>query len=237
MKNLKNFHCSKKIIIKIINLGGIEMQIVINNENKELTYELNFNEEEVINLIDEIIEKCAFRKKGRYVVYARSKAEAEITIAKNIFWKEIKTYENVFDFRAEDFNDPMGYWRPGDPKPFSFEAEAIVVPDLVNYLMNILNEKDIDYNWFINREELHKKDDMLKKVQNLDLEINKISNFDWDKKIKMLEEFATIFKQFNNIPCFDAELLSSFYDETENCIKLELIQETIKYQKKLSNNK
>ena len=117
MKNLKNFHCSKKIIIKIINLGGIEMQIVINNENKELTYELNFNEEEVMNLIDEIIEKCAFRKKGRYVVYARSKAEAEITIAKNIFWKEIKTYENVFDFRAEDFNDPMGYWRPGDPKP------------------------------------------------------------------------------------------------------------------------
>ena len=213
------------------------MQIVINNENKELTYELNFNEEEVINLIDEIIEKCAFRKKGRYVVEARTKNEVERQIENNIFWKDIKSYENFSDIRVEEVNDPNDYWRPGDPKPFSFEAEAIVVPDLVNYLMNILNEKDIDYNWFINREELSKKDSMMKKIQQLDFEINQISNFDWDKKIKMLEEFATIFKQFNNIPYFDAELLSSFYDKAENYIKLELIQETIKYQKKLSNNK
>ena len=209
------------------------MQIVINNENKESTYELIFNDEKLINLIDEIIKNCAFRKNSRYVVEARTKNEAERQIENNIFWKEIKTYENFSDIRVEEVNDPNDYWRPGDPRPYSFEADAIVVPDLAIYLMNILNGKDIDYNWFLKREELYKKDNMMKKIQQLDLEINQISNFDWDKKINMLEEFARTFKRFTNTPCFDTELLSSFYDKAENCVKLELVQETIKYQKKL----
>ena len=34
-------------------------------------------------------------------------------------------------------NDPNDYWRPGDPRPYSFEADAIIVPDLAIYLMNI----------------------------------------------------------------------------------------------------
>ncbi len=204
------------------------MQIVINDENRELTYELNFDREKIINLIDEIVEKCAFRKNGRYFVDARTMNEAERKIINNMFWKDIKTYENFSDIKMEDVEDEYDYWRPGDPRPYSFEAEAIVVPDLVIYLMNVLNGKSIDYNWFAKREELHKKDVAMKKIQLLDSEINKISNFDWNKKMQMLEEFASIVKCFRNIPNFDNEILSNFYDKVESCIKLELIQEKIK---------
>lgn len=209
------------------------MQIVIKNDNKESIYEMIFDEQNIRNLIDEIIENCSFRKKGRYVVYARSKEAARIKIENEIFWKEIKTYEKICDFRAEDFHDPNNYWRPGDPRPFSFEAEAIVAPELVYYLMNILKGENIDYNWFVNREELHKKEKIKTQIQKIDSEINHMSNFNWETKIKMLEELGTKVKHLNELPNFDNEILDKYYSLVENSIKLELLQETIKYSKKL----
>ena len=48
-----------------------------------------------------------------------------------------------------------------------------------------------------------------------------------------LEELARRVRDFADIPEFDYDLLSKYYDIAQNCIQLELIQETIKYQKKL----
>lgn len=209
------------------------MKVVINTDNKESVYELLFDERVIKNLIDEIIKNCSFRNKSRYIVEARTKNDAERLIENDIFWKEIKTYENISDIRAEEVNDPNDYWRPGDPRLYSFEAEAIIVPELVIYLMDILNGNDIDYEWFINRKELHKKDDMMNKIHALDLVINQTSNFNWETKIRMLNEFAVEFKRFKDIPNFDKELLTKYYLMVENSIKLDLVEETIKYKKRL----
>lgn len=209
------------------------MNLVINTDNKESIYELVYNEETIKGLISEIIKNCSFRKKSRYVVQARTKEGAESQIISNIFWDEIKTYENVSDIQAEAVNDPFDYWRPGDPRPYSFEAEAIVVPELVRYLMNILNEEEIDYDWFKKRKELSKKEDMQAEIQRLDSEINQTSNFDTETKIRMLEELSVRVKHLNDIPSFDKELLSRYYDIVDECVQLELVQETIKYQRTL----
>lgn len=102
--------------------------------------------------------------------------------------------------------------------------------------MNILNEKDIDYNWFINRKELNKKEEIQAEIRRIDLEINQISNFDTETKIRMLKELAVKVELLNNIPNFDKELLSKYYDMAESYITLELVQETIKYQKTLKKD-
>lgn len=209
------------------------MQIVINNENKESIYELIYDKNFIKGLISEIVLNCSFRKKSRYVVQARTKEEAENQIASSMFQNEIKTYENVNDIRAEKVDDPFDYWRPGDPRPYSFEAEALVVPELVFYLMNILNGNEIDYDWFKNRKELSKKENIQVEIQRIDSEINEISNFDTEIKIRMLNELAAKVKLLNDTPSFDKELLSKYYDIAESNITLELVQETIKYQRTL----
>lgn len=209
------------------------MQIVINSDNKESIYELVYDKQIIKGLISEIVKNCSTRRKSRYVVQARTIEEAESQITSSMFQNEIRTYENVTDIREEKVDDPFDYWRPGDPRTYSFEAEALVLPELVFYLMNILNANEIDYDWFKNRKELSKKENIQAEIQRIDSEINKVSNFDTETKIRMLNELALKVKLLNDTPIFDKELLSKYYDIAESNITLELVQETIKYQRTL----
>ena len=76
-----------------------------------------------------------------------------------------------------------------------------------------------------------KKKIKLTKIQKLDLEINNISNFDIKRKIAKLEELATQVKILNELPNFDYNLLSRYYDMAESYMELELLQETVTYPK------
>lgn len=205
----------------------------MNSDNKESIYELVYDKQIIKGLISEIVKNCSIRRKSRYVVQARTIEEAESQITSSMFQNEIRTYENVNDIRAEKVDDPFDYCRPGDPRPYSFEAEALVVPELVFYLMNILIGNEIDYDWFKNRKELSRKENIQAEIQRIDSEINEISNFDTETKIRMLNELAIKVKLLNDTPIFDKGLLSKYYNMAESNITLELVQETIKYQRML----
>lgn len=210
------------------------MQIVVNRENKELIYELINDEESIKNLISEIIKNCSIRKESKCYIAARTYNEAEAKINSSTDWNGVKIYENVSNICEEPINDPFDYWRHGDPKTYSFTARKLIIPQLVYFLKDILKGKYINPEWFINREELNKKQELHLEIKKLDYDINQISNFDTERKIKMLKELANKLEYLNNFPNFNYELLSKYYDISEDCIKLELIQETIKYQKKLA---
>ena len=214
-------------------MGELKMQIIVKNGNKETIYELIYDKETIKQLIDDIVKNCSIRKKSRYVVNAVTIEEAKEQINSSMFCDKIKIYKNVKDIRTEKINDSFDYWRPGDPRPYSFEAEALVVPELVYYLMDILNESDIDYNWFKNRKELTRKEKIQLEKQKIDAEINKISNFDTENKIRKLNDLKIAVEILNDIPNFNKDLLAKYYDIAESYIKLELVQETIKYQKQL----
>lgn len=208
------------------------MLVVINKENKQSIYKLTYDEEQIKKLINTVINLCSIRRKGRYIVQACSKKEAEEQINSTKTWNDINIYENVSDIVRETVNDPFDYWRPGDPSPYSFEAEALFVPELVTYLIDIINGENIDYDEFIARSELNRKQEIELKIQKLDLEINNISNFDTKRKIAKLEELATQVKFLNEVPNFDYDLLSKYYDIAESYMELELLQETVTYPKR-----
>ena len=208
------------------------MLVVINKENKQSIYKLTYDEEQIKELINTIINDCSIKRKGRYIIEAHSKKEAEEQIYSATTWNGINIYENVSDIVRETVNDPFDYWRPGDPVPFSFEAEALFVPELVNYLIDILNDNNDTYDEFIARSELSIKQNTELKIQKLDLEINNISNFETKRKIAKLEELATNIKFLNELPNFDYDLLSRHYDMAESYMELELLQETVTYPKR-----
>lgn len=209
------------------------MQIVMNNENKESIYELVYDEETIRGLISEIITNCSIRKQCKSCFEARTYAEVENKINSATDWNGNKIFENVSNIKEEPVNDPFDYWRHGDPVPYSFTSDKLLSPKLVDFLINLINGENIDYEWFTSRKELSAKQELLLEIQKMDSQINKISNFETRIKIDKLEELARRVRDYDGIPEFDHDLLSKYYDIAESHITLELVQETIKYQRTL----
>lgn len=207
------------------------MEIVRNEGNRELVYELVYDYDKVIMLIKEIIENCSITKRDRFVVEARA-WQVEDVINNSIVFPNFKMYSNVSDIKEEPINDPCDYWRHGDPRPYSFLADKLIVPELVHFLIKILNNESVDFDWFENTKELSRKKDLDLEIINFDLEIRKVSNFETEKKIDMLTELNRKVKVLKNIPEFDYDVLAGYYAKAKEVVKLELVQETIKYRKR-----
>ena len=207
------------------------MEIVRTEGNRELVYELVYDYDKVVMLIKEIIENCSITKRDRFVVETRA-WEVEDVINNTMIWDNFKMYSNVSDIKAEPINDPCDYWRHGDPAPYSFLADKLVVPELVHFLIRVINNENVDFDWFVNNKELDRKKDLELEIKKLDLEIDKISNFETEKKIDMLTELYRKVKVLKNIPEFDYDVLAGYYAKAKEVVKLELVQETIKYRKR-----
>ena len=129
------------------------MEIVRTEGNRELVYELVYDYDKVIMLIKEIIENCSITKRDRFVVEARA-LEVEDVINNTMIWDNFKMYSNVSDIKEEPINDPYDYWRHGDPRPYSFLADKLIVPELVHFLIRVINNESVDFDWFENNKEL-----------------------------------------------------------------------------------
>lgn len=210
------------------------MEITKTSENKVSVYEIVFDEEQIKNLISEIIKNCSIRVRGRYRVEAKTLEGAKNKIDALVDSIGNKIFENVTDIQKEQVNDPFDYWRHGDPVPYSFEADALVSPKLVGFLKKLLSDEEItfrEYEYFKERTELFRIDKTTEELKVINSEINQISNFDTERKIQKLQELAYMVQRLKSIPNFDYEKLSTYYDYADNCISLELVEETIKYKR------
>lgn len=211
------------------------MKLVKNTENRESVYELVYEESTIKELISEIITNCSIRVRGRHRVEAKTLEGAKSKINALVDSIGNKIYENVSDIREEEVNDPFDYWRHGDPVPYSFEADVLVSPKLVGFLNNLLSGEDkislYGYEYFKERKELSEKTKLAMEINTKDYEINQISNYDTERKMQMLEDFAYMLERLKSIPNFDYEKLFKYYDLAEQAISLELVQETFVYKK------
>lgn len=211
------------------------MKLVKNTENRESIYEIVYEESTIKELISEIITNCSIRVRGRHRVEANTLKEAKEIIDSLVDSIGNKIYENVTDIREEQVNDPFDYWRHGDPVPYSFEADVLVSPKLVGFLNNLLSGEDeislYGYEYFEERKELSEKTKLAMEINTKDYEINQISNYDTERKMQMLEDFAYMLERLKSIPNFDYEKLSKYYDLAGQAISLELVQETFVYKK------
>lgn len=210
------------------------MQIVMNTENEESIYELVYDEESIRNLISDIITNCSIRKQCESCFEIMDRADSvkvnyEITATD---WNGNKIHEKV-----RNINSKPVYGCCGSYILYSFTSDKLLSPKLVEFLIDLLNGKKIDYEWFTSREELSKKQELQLYIQNIDSQINEISNFETKRKIDKLEELAIAVRHFDRISDFDYDLLSKYYDIAQDCIQLKLIQKTFKFQKNLTPKK
>lgn len=226
----------KSIIAAILFTKEGEKENAINRNfgNKKLVYELIYDEKSIRNLISEIIEKCSIRKECKSEIKACGYADAEKEIASIKDFNSNKIHINVKNLNQEPLNDPYDYWRNGDPLTFSFTSDKLFSPKLVDFLINLINGHDIDYNWFTSKKELSLKLELKAEIKKLSDQINGISNFETKRKISKLEELDKRINETLDIPDFDHDLLFKYYAIAQSCIQLELIQETLQFQPKLT---
>lgn len=215
------------------------MQIVEKKGNRESIYEVVYDQNAIKSLISEIIENCSIRRRTESQI---NTTENEIEKIKTLVssikdWNGNKVHENISGIKRAPLYDPCDYWRIGDPLPYSFTSDELLTPKLVYFLINLLEEKKFDYEGFARRKELNVKKELELEIKKIDSQINEISNFETERKINKLNELASRVSDLNNIPNFDYNLLSKYYDIAEKYIELVLIEEKITYQRKLSPSK
>lgn len=213
------------------------MQIIKNEGNRELTYELVYDENVINKLIHDITNDCSLRIRRQSRIQEVASKYAIEKINSMTDYCGNKIYNNVSELKEEPVYDPCDYWRHGDPVPFSFYADTLVSPSLVIFLIKLLKNEAVDYDWFIERKELTLRESIQAEMMNLSHEIDQISNFDTDIKISKLQDLARKVEQFELVPNFDYVLLAKYYDLASQAISLELIQETIVYQRRHVSNK
>lgn len=213
------------------------MQIIKKEGNRELVYEVVYDESVINRLIYEITDNCSIRvrKKSRVQEVAEKYALKKIDSMTDYCGNKI--YENISELNEEPVYDPLDYWRHGDPVPFSFTADTLIVPSLVDFLVRLVKGEEVDFEWFTSRKELSVRESIQTEMMNISNEIDQISNFDTDKKISRLQDLARKIKQFENVPNFNYELLAKYYDVVNKAISLELIQETIVHQRRFTPSK
>ena len=197
------------------------------NIENQTSIELVYDEELIRELICDIIKDCSYRERISGTIIGRTLRSAENAIisAKNFNGDSI--YVNVCNF----FELPD--YVSEEKSRYSYEADKLISPKLVIFLIDLISGRTVDYNWFINREEIKEKEKLELKIKQLDEEINGISNFQTEWKIMKLKDLAGHVTKLNSFSKFDYDVLNRYYDLAEQYISVGLSQETQISQKKL----
>ncbi len=107
-------------------------------------YKLIYDRKSIETIVKMIMKDCGVRVRGKYKVEGGNSIKQEIENLVTLTGDYL--YENVSDITKLPIDDPYGYWRHGDPVPFSFTADKMIYPDLVDYLLTLLEKKD-DYDF------------------------------------------------------------------------------------------
>lgn len=195
----------------------------------QTSIDLVYEEQLIRDLISDIIINCSYREKRKKLyAYGQTYREAHDEVVSLTNFNGDRIFENVCNFFA------TGGYRAGWGVEFVFQANELCSPQLVTFLIDMISGEKVDYNWFINREELKKKEELESKIKQLDEEINVISNFQMELKIKKLTDLAWYVDRLDSLNKMNFEKLSNYYDLAEQYISVGLAQETVGFQKKLT---
>lgn len=201
------------------------MKIKKRESDVEVIYEVVYDEEKIKQLIKDIACNCSVRKNMKNYVVARNHAEVLMIYQKQTDVNGNLIYENITDLQEERDDNEKTFRFNDDARRFSFKADTLIAPKLVDFLINLLSGFPIDYEWFTKREEINNEKKLEKDINQLNLRINEISNFDTKKKILLLKELLDKCNELEQLPGFDLELLNNYYDLVDNSTELKKVKQ------------
>lgn len=207
------------------------MQVDNKNINNNGFYELVYFKEGIEILLGELIDKFSIRRSTKTYTYANNCEEVVNMINSSFDWKGNKIYEDVIELKEEV--DRSLEQQNNGLKLYSFMSNRLVSPKLVGFLADLISDKKIDYDWFVNRKEFSEKEDLLIEMGKLNSEIDSIDNYDTENKIFKLRHLGSLKKKYDSIPNFDFNELKKYYDLADKYMRLDDIQNEFKSKQKV----
>jgi len=201
------------------------MQLIEKTENVERVYEVTYDKEKLIALLDEIVKKASYKIEGTFnVPYGTRVSLSKQTIVEGgklpnedpMFINIKRIYEYTSDSSYSYHNDST-----------AIEGTKIVAPQLAYIIKGLLSDEPDSIDSFMKYESSEELIPIDKKIKDQDAKINETSNFAVDKKIELLEELKELCSKKDTNQYFDAKLLIAYYTAACNLIEMQLISEKV----------
>lgn len=188
--------------------------------DKNEEYKLVFDEEQVEDLLKNLLKDCSVRKETRKTEYLSSweTLEDRVSDYKNYIGQTV--YANIRDIECFGREFGMTFDRE------DFTSDKLCAPELARFLLIILDKhnycdsltflghgSEFDYDKILSRDEIHRKEILIRNIKRLDSKFSKNIDVDFEKAKEILKELTEVCNTLDAIPDFDLDLLSNYYDK------------------------
>ena len=201
------------------------MEFIERNDNIERVYYVDINKDKLKELLNEIIKKINYKVNGEFIL--SNDLEVDFNNKKIISGACLPNGDDLF-VNIKDiyrFTSRGQYSYHNDS--IKIIGDKVIVPELVNIIQDILSEKNGSINKLLKYKDNDEIKNMDLRIENQNYSINKISNFDFSKKIKALNNLKKLCEYKEKGYYFNTTLLLHYYMQVLDCIELKLISEKI----------
>ena len=173
-------------------------------------YEINFDEEKVKELRNEIVYNCSEKHDVEAIL-----GESEINSYYNNNEHILNFKKGKFEFKKKNLKSPTS------EEYYHCSYTLLIYPDIINFIDRLLND-DIYIKDEINNDKNYYTsiNNLKKEIFKLNNEINKIDNLDVDIKINKLLEFKNLMNKYKY-----EEKMHEYYNELNNLISIDKMGE------------
>lgn len=205
------------------------MKYVERTDDIEKVYSVHYDGEKLKKLLDEIVRKASYRVDGSFTASSSNvvKTDGNIFISDEDLPNGDHVYENIEDVYYFPSESSYGYHSDS----IGFNGTKVISPELAYIIKKILSNKSKGIYELIN---YRNHDDLIpidKKIENAEMNVNRISNFDFENKINALKILKKHCEDKEENRYFDVALLNHYYSQAISLFELHLISE-----KTLKNN-
>ena len=201
------------------------MEFIERNDNIESVYYVDINKDKLKELLNDIIKKINYKINGEFILSNDVKVDFnnKKIISGACLPNGDDLFVNIKNICRFTSSGPYSYHNDS----IKIIGDKVIVPELVNIIQDILSEKNESINKLLNYKDNDEIENINLRIENQNYSINKISNFDFSKKIKALNNLKKLCEYKEKEYYFDTTLLLHYYMQVLDCIELKLISEKI----------
>ena len=201
------------------------MEFIERNDNIESVYYVDINKDKLKELLNDIIKKINYKINGEFILSNDVKVDFnnKKIISGACLPNGDDLFVNIKNICRFTSNGPYSYHNDS----IKIIGDKVIVPELVNIIQDILSEKNESIKKLLKYKDNDEIENINLRIENQNYSINKISNFDFSKKIKALNNLKKLCEYKEKGYYFNTTLLLHYYMQVLDCIELKLISEKI----------
>ena len=202
------------------------MEYVEKDNNIERTYSVSFNRYDLTTLLDDLIKNVNYKTEGTHTFYSgeiKIDLDERKAISGDKFPNGTSCFERIDRVYRCTSSGPYSYH--GDS--VAIEGVKITIPKLAYLIDDLFNNREDSVDSIIKYAESDELIPIDERICSANDKVDSIDNFEFDKKIRALNELRELCQKKKNHEYFDTELLKEYYLKALSIIELKQTSEKV----------